>query len=610
MNRGGRGPTPALSQTTNGKDNRKPDSADVFFSQTNYARILQPLREQYERRLNKPELPDDVDRRLQKALSHYMTEVYRVNSGQMPINSLNQEAFRETALNIDSWLNKQVSTPVSRTQTQYVVPQQDSLFENVGSRFEREQQQRSVTQVPQATPVDFSIPKGGGDDEDEDPIEKYERLRKQREAETRLANASSITSSAVKAKNVIESTAFSEPSAASPTSNLPAFQQNTPAPPPLLAPRPQEYIIKQEDIVKYKENELNLYVYSGDRDWLNNRNENRYNFTINFNTLNDNGTTFSPAVKERFKNITRMELVKTIISSESLEVSVLANQSGTNTNRILNVLAYPYLMIRLSEWTGNGFGTNQFIDNTFGLVQYDQTWKSDPHAPNFGYISMTPRYLKAQRIYHPTPLATLQKLSVQVERPDGKPLTKELDILDVNKIYLAESTIGSVYSATPDNTSYIFIRTSTYFSKFFVSECDRIIFRGYNIDTDSYVTQAVADDFNTFINRPDGHTVCGIGNTNDTTIPISVSDGPNTVGYANYIIIRSRFADPTTGATGRNYFGGGADDTNEQLIKVRLDNNVPAGPCAILNSNRQSHFVLRLITREMDSMSNLRPDNS
>jgi len=613
MNRGGRGQTPALSQTTN---SRAPDSADVFFSQTNYGRILQPLREQYERRLNKPELPEDVDYRIQKALKHYMTEIYRVNSGQMPINSLNQEAYRETALNIDTWLNKQVSTPVPRAQTQYVVPQQDSLFENVGSRFEREQQQRSMTQVPQATPVDFSIPKGG-EEEDEDPIEKYERLRKQREAEARLSSASSSSSSSsslpqqTKAKNVIESTAFSEPSAASPTSNLPPFQQNTPAPPPLLAPRPQEYIIKQEDIVKYKENELNLYVYSGDRDWLNNRNENRYNFTINFNTLNDNGNTFSPAVKERFKNITRMELVKTILSAESLDVSVLATNSGTtNTNRILNVLAYPYLMIRLSEWTGNGYGTNQYIDNTFGLVQYDQTWKSDSQAPNLGYISMTPRYLKAQRIYHPTPLATLQKLSVQVERPDGKPLTRELDILDVNKIYLAASIVDSVYAATPDNESYIFIRTSTYFSKFFVSEGDRIIFRGYNIDTDTYVTQSVADDFNSFINKADGHIVCGIGFTSDTTVPISIADGPNTVGYANYIIIRSRFMDPTTGATGRNYFGGGADSTNEDLIKIRLDTNAPVGPCAILNSNRQSHFVLRLITREMDSMSNLRPDNS
>jgi hypothetical protein len=267
-------------------------------------------------------------------------------------------------------------------------------------------------------------------------------------------------------------------------------------------------------------------------------------------------------------------------------------------------------MIRISEWTGNGYGTNQYIDNTFGLVQYDQTWKSDNKADNFGYISLTPRYLKAQRIYHPTPLATLQKLSIQVERPDGKPLTRELDTLDVAKVYLAESIIGSIFASVPDNESYIFIKTTTWFSKFFVAEGDRIIFRGYNIDTDTYVTQSSADDFNSFINKTDGHIVCGIGYSKDTVIPITVTDGPNSVGYANFIIIRSRFQDPTTGSTGRNYFGGGADSTNEDLIKVRLDNNIPSGPCALLNANHQSHFVLRLITREMDSLSNLRPDNS
>jgi hypothetical protein len=608
MNRTGRGPTPALAQSNNNA--KKPNSAEIFFSTTNYARILQPLREQYEHKINVPELPDDLDRRLQKALSHYMNEVFRVNGSQLPINSLNQEAYRETSLNIDGWLNKQVSTPVQKTQ-QYMIPQKDPLFENVGSRFEREQQTRSVTQIPQSSPVDFSIPKN--DDDEEDPIEKYERLRKQREVEARLNNTTSANS---KNKNtIIDSTSFSEPSATSPTSILPPIS-NQPAPPPLLAPRPQDYIIKQEDVVKYKENEFNLYVYSGDRDWLNNRNENRYNFTLNFNTLNDNGTTFSPAVKERFKNITRMELVKTILSAESLDISVLPNSNavGTNTNRVLNILSYPYLMIRISEWTGNGYGTNQYIDDTFGLVQYDQTWKSDPKADNFGYISLTPRYLKAQRIYHPTPLATLQKLSIQVERPDGKPLTKDLDTLDISKIYLSKSistAVGSsVFASVPDVESYIFIKTTTYFSKFFVTEGDRIIFRGYNIDTDSYVTQATADDFNNFINRTDGHIVCGIGYSSDNSIPITVTDGSNSVGYANYIIIRSRFQDPTTGATGRNYFGGGADSTNEDLIKTRLDNNTPAGPCALLNANRQSHFVLRLITREMDSLSNLRPDNS
>mgnify|MGYP000240400836 CR=1 FL=1 len=609
MNRGGR-PTPALAQTSK---ERKPDSADIFFSQTNYGRILQPLREQYERKLNKPELPDDIDRRLQKTLSHYMTEVYRINSGQMPINSLNQESYRETTLNVDSWLSKQSSTTVQRSQGPS--QSQDNLFENVGSRFEREQQSRSVTQVPQSTPIDFSV--RDDDEEAEDPIEKFERLRKLRESENRAASstsqqavkASSSGSSSSSNRNTIEST-YSEPSAVPATSSLPPVTQAQ-APPPLLAPRPQEYIIKQEDIVKYKENELNLYINSGDRDWLANKNENRYNFTINFNTLNDNGNTFSPAIKERFRNITRMELVKTILSGESLEVTVLATgPSTTNTNRVQNILSYPYVMIRISEWTGNGYGTNLGIDNTFGLVQYDQVWKSDPAAPNFGYISMTPRYLKAQRVYQPTPLATLQKLSIQVERPDGQPLSKELDTLNISKIYLAESVISSVFSSTPDDQSYIYIKTSTYFSKFFVVEGDRIVFRGYNIDTDSYVTQAMADDFNNFINRTSGHVVCGIANSTDSSIPISVNDGPNSVGYANYVIIRSRFMDPTTGATTRNYFAGGSDKSNEDLIKLRLDDNAPATPCAFINMNRQCHLVLRLITRDMDSTSNLRPDNS
>jgi hypothetical protein len=352
-------------------------------------------------------------------------------------------------------------------------------------------------------------------------------------------------------------------------------------------------------------------VYSGDRDWLNNKNENRYNFTINFNTLNDNGNTFSPAVKERFRNITRMELVKAIVSSESLEVTVLARNSTTNTDLVTNVLSYPYLMVRISEWTGNGYGTNQYIDDTFGLIQYDQAWKSDSHAPNFGYISMTPRYLKAQRIYQPTPLATLQKLSIQVERPDGQPLTKELDTLDCNKISLALSVVNSVYSNVPNSESYIFINTLTYFSKFFVAEGDRIMFRGFTLDTDVYVTKAMSDDFNSFINRPQGHIVCGIVHSESCcTFPISVTDGANSVGYANYIIIRSRFADPTTGSTSRNYFGGGADGTNEAHIKDKLDNSTSITPCALLNANRQIQLVLRLITRDMDPTSNLRPDNS
>jgi hypothetical protein len=160
----------------------------------------------------------------------------------------------------------------------------------------------------------------------------------------------------------------------------------------------------------------------------------------------------------------------------------------------------------------------------------------------------------------------------------------------------------------PDTESYIFINTNTYFSRFFVSEGDRIQLRGYDIGTDLNVYSQMANDFNAFMNNTSGHIVVGIGFTADTSVPISVTDGSNTVGYANYIVIRSRFSDPTTGSTARDYFGGSS--ANENLIKARLETNGPVKTCALLNQNRQSHFVLRIITREMDPTSNLRPDNS
>ena len=598
MNQGSRGTAPALVSNYQARPTQ-PDTQRVFLSSTNYARILQPLREQYEKKLNRPELPDDIDRRLQKTLQHYMNEVYRINGPNTPVNTLNQEAFRETSINTDAWLQRQAATPVIQTKSAIT----DPIFDSVGSRFEREQQTRAPPPAQPMGSVNFSFPQES-EEEAEDPLDKYERIRKIREAETKAAASLGIASNGStnsKPKNDI----LSEPSAPAPTTTLPAYQSNNPPPPPQLAPRPQDYIIKQEDIVKYKENEWNLYIYSGDRDWLNNRNENRFNFTVSFNPANNtNMATYSPSVKERFRNIVRMELVKVIMSSESLNVSVRQTGSGTDTARVINVLNYPYLMVRINEWTGNGYGTSANIDNTFGLIQYDQTWKSDSAAGNFGYISMTPRYLKAQRVYSPTPLATLQKLSLTLEKPDGTPLASTLDTLDLSYIYLSSSTTDSLYS-TPPNDSYIFIVTKTYFNRFAVSEGDTIQIRGYDVGTDLNVYSRIQLDFNSFVNSADGHIVVGTGNTE--AIP-SVHDTPNSVGYCNVIIIRSRFDDPTTGSTGRNYFGGTSE--TETLVKAKLQGNQPSTNTAILNRNRQSHFTLRIITREMDYGSNIRPDNT
>jgi hypothetical protein len=566
--------------------------------------VLQPLREQYEKKLNRPELPEDVDRRLQKTLQHYMQEVFRINGPATTIQMLNQESFRETTMNTDAWLQRQTTAPVMPTRAQ----PNDSIFESVGTRFEREQQTRAPAPTQPGGSVNFAFPQESEEDA-EDPLEKYERIRKLREAETKAVVAATTPN---KPKNDI----LSEPSGPAPTTTLLPAQTNNSPPPPLLAPRPQDYIIKQEDVVKYKENEWNLYLYSGDRDWLTNRAENRYNFSVSFNPANNtNSSTFSPSVKERFKNIVRMELVKVIFSAESLDVSVRQVTSGgsttSDTSRVLNVLNYPYLMVRLNEWTGNGFGTNANIDNTFGLVQYDQTWKSDSGAGNFGYISMTPRYLKAQRVYSPTPLATLQKLTITLESPDGSPLTSVLDTVDVSRIYLAGSITTSAYATNPDNVSYIFISTKLFFSRFAVAEGDTIQIRGYDVGTS--VPATLQNEFNSFINSTDGHVVVGTGNGDAETVlartNFAVADSPNSVGYCNFIIIRSRFNDPTMGLTTRNYFGGSGSLETGTLRPALLTLGQSTNSAA-LNRNRQSHFTIRVITREMDYGSNVRPDNT
>jgi hypothetical protein len=88
----------------------------------------------------------------------------------------------------------------------------------------------------------------------------------------------------------------------------------------------------------------------------------------------------------------------------------------------------------------------------------------------------------------------------------------------------------------------------------------------------------------------------------------NIVSGVNASGYANVIIVRSRFADPTTGSTSRSYFGGSS--TEEGYLELRIrDQASTASTAALLNLSRQTHFVLRVVTRDMDAASNIRPDN-
>ena len=411
---------------------------------------------------------------------------------------------------------------------------------------------------------------------------------------------------------------------------------------------PQQVLPKEDRIISYREIENNLFIYSADRDWLRNNKENRYNFTVNFDPA-ANGQSFGPtlASQQKFKNIVRIELVKCIMPGESLNVTVERTRDSptTNTNFQDNILNLPYVILRIAELENNNYGTDNFLDRSFGILQYDAQWSSDivynnPQL-NRGYLAMIPKFLKCQKEYYPTPLSTLQKLTIDFRRPNGDLISLAPDTFDIGGIIAPQNdtVVGDKFPFTnvisftaSTNLNYnvvvpaingtaanFYINTDTFFSKFQICTGDRIQVSGY-----SYPDAVLNDPtygqclraFCTWINRPEGHIVLNFAYSGTVTVIPTINtnslvDGFNNIGYGNFIIIQSPYQDPTHGNVQPMPFG------------PLINNNIPdigailnafgtslQSPVRLINLNRQLNLVFRIITRDMDSLPELRPDNN
>jgi hypothetical protein len=439
---------------------------------------------------------------------------------------------------------------------------------------------------------------------------------------------------------------------APPSATQPIPPQADP-PPPQLAPRPQDYIIPQEDVVKYRETEYNVFITSSDRNWLLNNSENRYNFSVIFNTGNTTGALgYNSAVQQRFRNIQRIEFVKAIVPIESLTALVRIPSAGSyDTSRVVNIFSLPFASVRIAELNNNSFSTNPDEDNTFAIVQYDTTWSSDLYVPQSylpstsaafgnvpadktGYTGFIPKFLKTQRVYTPTPLATLNRLTIRMERHNTELISPDPDVFFINRIQLSDlitnfggtgtttdSTNYSSVTGTNTENPYIFIKTTNYFLFSAISEGDIINIQGCTVTPSGTFTASGAVDFTDFINKSEGHYVVATGYINVSGGNSTINLGRNNAGYCNVIIIRNRFDNPaTTGGTTRNqgpsYFGGflsqeenATSGSTAGLTSILNTAATVQTGCALINTSRQTNFVLRIITRDMDSTSNIRPDN-
>lgn len=634
-----------------------------FLSPQNESMIDRLVYQDFQRRLGS-DLSEKQKTRLLKTVRHYMTQVAEVVP-DAPIQVKNKEVLSAVVPDFISYLNRSASVTSASQEEQR---DQDTTRQDVSTRFSQLQNERNQGKAAPPPPPDFRVPL---DNDGPTSLSIYEQIKKQREEET--ARSEALIQRTVKAETSFQDaktqssqmeqmilttreqsrTNYQQESASemasrfvspdprrmfmkdlldgSPMGQAQSQGQGTSLEmielasglgtgnPTIVNPdrsriKQQDVLIRQEDILSYKENEFNLHVYSADRNWFTNTTQNRYNFTVNFDPANNSsGFAFAPTAAIKFKNIVRIELVKTILPIEGVDIiqtrSVVSNVVSYGTSLNTNILSFPYLNIRIPELDNNNYGTDYNLQQAFGVVQYDANWVSDNNiSAKGGFLAMIPKFLKCQKVYAPTPLATLQKLSIRIERPDGNLVSDTLDTLDISGIKssynMSGVTTGTSYADTSGN--YLWIQTKTWFNRFLINQGDRVQMSGLAFQPAYSGNADAATDLLNYLTRSQGHLVIGVGYTT-TTGSVFFNDGANIVGYCNYIVIRSKMKDPTLGFTQPDTFGLLSNSANNTFLNTLTTANLSAG--RLINISHQTTLVFRVITRDLDSTARIRPDN-
>jgi hypothetical protein len=591
-------------------DQRAQQNRRLFFGKQNEEMLYGILAKNFQQRLGS-QLNEKQSSRLERALEHYMSEVYEANAGS-PVQNLNKETLAVTASDFNDYIQRTDALSSATPQ----------MFEETSNRFEQLQQERQRTlEAPRPGVPDYVQNIVIKEDDSISALSLFEEAKKKRNQEMSAQAETQMAKRQNSAAQPLYLTGENErPDPRSlydrPLDMVVAGQQELPGRadmnPTIARPGPsamrgtlqQDMIIKQQDIQTYKETEYNLSVYSADRKWEMNNGENRFNFSVNLYSGNPtNGVSIMPKATARFRNIVRIEFVKAVLPIENTDLIVRkTTTTAYDTTYLKNIFGYPFVTLNVDELDTNNYGTNNNMDNAFAILQYDANWTDNTNS--LGFTSMIPKHMKCQRIYSPTPLATLNKLTIRLQQPNGNLVSTTPDTLDVIGAGLSiagdlptflGATLAGATKYTDATGEYIFINSRTWFSKYEVAAGDRILIRNLNplsaTPTDAQI------DFLAFLQREDGHMVVDTATT--------AADGNNVAGYSKYIIIRSKFGDPTTGSVSVAPFGGAA--TNAALSTFLRTNTFSSG--RLINLSHQTQLIFRIVTREYDSGSLVRPDN-
>ena len=388
---------------------------------------------------------------------------------------------------------------------------------------------------------------------------------------------------------------------------------------------------------KYINRENLVCINSGDRDWYNEDSEHRYAFQVRFKPERDgkhrvpkmvgNTVMRNPVTKEIiyetvefkgdqgcgietiFKNIVSFELVRVLMPVENVIIPF--------DNRIfIDYKSLPYIVLKIDEIEGLYSGTNSNIHNSFAKLLWDKDHTSevivdvDTDVPTNkktyarqlkrGYSSMAPMSFEKKSFY-PSPLATLNRLTLALNTPYGKTIYNHPDVLTISSVIYRElKHLGNLelldstcfpytVTASSKDDKILEITTTTYFSNRVFKIGDNIVFKNYISHGSSGDTSI---DIENFMNRDEGHYIVNLElETNGTS-------ATENEGYINKLYISPPgdidFSSETSTSVAKN---------KSTHSTMNTDIHINTTPCKIINKSLQTHFVFKIVTREDDMTS-------
>ena len=245
-----------------------------------------------------------------------------------------------------------------------------------------------------------------------------------------------------------------------------------------------------------------------DRDWV--KQTSRFKFSIDPSDL-----------KKTYKNITEISFIKIIIPAEVFDERSIQNPMPKTNYTHKFSLAVPYVILMVDEMTDVSDGINNSNKQAFAHYVHDCTFC----AKNGRGYHILKRMQDEVKIFHPTLLASLPRLSFTIAKPNGLPFNNSKDNYYIWKIEYPEY-----------NKPYLNIVLDKFFDKNEFYKGDSIIIKNFRMpvfDQDLVKSNEQASIPNTdpsyleylenaytfnrimeFMNRQEGHDIVEVSKPN------------------------------------------------------------------------------------------------